>query len=128
MREVGHPLTSPGLDSDLSQGWDELKDEPDGEQDQRRYLHQRDEEDDEDQGEDPRPGEEQRVRAQDTGDRPARAYRRGGRRGVDQRLRVHGDQAGEDVEEGEPKAPESVLDVVAEDPEEEHVPGDVQET
>ena len=35
--------------------------------------------------------------------------------------------AADEVEHQEPEAPEAVLDVVAEDPQEQHVPGDVDQ-
>src|SRR3954468_15051008 len=124
MREVGNALIASRADRDLPEGWDELKDEPERQEDQRRYLNQRDEEDDEDQGEHPGAREEQRVRAQDARDRAAGADRRRRRSGIDQRLCIDRDQPRQDVEEEELQPSHSILDVVAEDPEEEHVPDD----
>ena len=55
MGEIGDSLAAARFDRDLAQRGDELEDEPDREQNQRRYLDERDEEDDEDQGQDPGP-------------------------------------------------------------------------
>ena len=106
----------------------ELEREPGGEEDHRRDL----DDEDEDERDDSREREEQEVRREDAGDRAARPDVR------DQRLvgraepeRDRGLRGGRGhscrkVEEEVAEAAERVLDVVPEDPEEEHVPDDVR--
>ena len=122
VREVGDSAVAGEVgDRGLADGRHELEQEPDSEHHVRRHLDQGDEEDDEDEGQHPRLWVQQRVAAQHPGHRPAGADRPDRRPGVEQRLRVDGDQPGQQVEEDEAGPAHRVLDVVAENPQEQHV-------
>src|SRR5688572_23315567 len=106
-----------------------LHDEVDAEEEAGR---EREDEDREDQRQHAALREEDEVGAEYRGDRPAGAEIRDRR--IDwaaeaeghRRLCRHREHASEDVEDDEPRPPERVLDVVPEDPEEEHVPQQVE--
>ena len=66
------------------------------------------------------------VRAHDRGDRPGGTDRRQGGRVLHEHVRRARDQAADDVEGGEGPVPQPVLDADREDPEEEHVPEEVE--
>src|SRR5206468_1930349 len=106
----------------------ELEDEPTAEEEERR---QRDDEE-ADEGEDAGRRQEEEVGAEDARDRAARTEigdtRRRHTRVVegDPGLCGRGGEARGEVPEEIAHPPERILDVVAEDPEEEHVPEDVE--
>ena len=101
----------------------QLEDEPDAEEEHRRHLA----EDEEDQRQHLRARQQHEVGAEHRRDRAARADVRDRRVGVaregerDEGLGRRRREAAEEVEEEEADLAERVLDVVAEDPEEEHV-------
>ena len=70
---------------------------------------------------------EHEIRAHDTGDRAAGANHRDDGVGRHERLPERGRNAAQQVEREEAPVAHAVFDVVAEDPEIEHVPADVQE-
>ena len=104
----------------------QLEHEPEAEHDDRRDVDELVEEAEEDQRRDPGPREEHEVGAEGRRDRAGRADRRDRRGRVDGDLRQAGERATEQVEAEEPDAAEAVLDVVAEDPQVEHVAEQVQ--
>jgi len=85
-----------------------------------------DEEDDRDQRRHPRFREQQQVGAEDSGDGTRGADRRHARGGVEERVGQRREEAAGDVEDEIAEVVEAVLDVVAEDPEVEHVAAEVQ--
>ena len=106
----------------------ELEAEPEAEEEEGRDL----DEEVQEQRQHARGRQEDEVGAENAGDRAARPEVRDGRVGI--RARPEGDDGlsrgrgdpGQQVEAEEADRPHRVLDVVAEDPEEEHVPDDVQ--
>ncbi len=99
---------------------------PERQVDDRRHLDHLDEEAEEEQGDDPRPRVEEEVGAEDSRDRARGAD--GGRHRPRAGEGVGGGrgEAGGEIEDGEAQMAETVLDVVAEDPEEEHVAEEVR--
>ena len=69
MGEEGNPAAE-GVAAQRGDPVDELQDEPEAEDDERRDLQQLVEESKEDQRKDSRPGEQRDVRAEGRGDRP----------------------------------------------------------
>src|SRR5262249_45676565 len=128
MRPVGNP---PRLleDEEAPLRAEPLEEEPDPDEDEGRDPRGREEDEDRDQGGDPRRRTEEDVGPDVARDRARGPDRRDlAARGVEVEEDVEGrggDSAGE-VEDEEPRPPESVLDVVAEDPEEPHVPDQVE--
>ena len=122
VRKEGHIR----LSTEAGVSLDELQSKPDAEHDPRRHVEDRKEEEDRDDREHTGARKEHDVGAEHAGDGAAGAD--GRRRGVD----VDGDlqcgrrQSADQVEDEEPEAAHGVLDVVAEDPEEQHVEDDVQ--
>ena len=114
------------IGAERGQPVDQLEHEPEAEDDDRRDVDELVEEAEEDERRDPRPREEHEVGAQRRRDRPGGADRRDRRGRVDGDLRQPGQRAAEQVEAEEPGPPEAVLDVVAEDPQVEHVAEQVQ--
>jgi hypothetical protein len=104
---------------------EQLQDEPHPQHDDRRERDERDDEE-EDQREDVPAREHHEVRAEDAGDGPGRAQVRHDAVRTDRDLRGARDDPGRQIEEGIAEPPEPVLDVVSEDPEEPHVPEDVE--
>ena len=108
----------------------DLERDPDPEEPDRRNLANEDDPE-EDHGQDAGAGEENEVRAEDTGDRAARADVRNARvtrvaePERDRRLERRGREPGQEVPDEEAHAAERVFDVVPEDPEKEHVAEDV---
>jgi hypothetical protein len=105
----------------------ELLQDPDAEEEERRQLENREEEDDEDDGHDPRAREQQQVTAEHAGHRAGRPDRRDRRVRINEDLTRVGGQAAQDVEHDELDRSHGVLDVVAEDPQEQHVAPEVQQ-
>ena len=103
--------------------FDELDHDEEADDDDGRQLHDGDEDPEEDEGADPRSWREDEVRAEHAGDRARRAEHRRRRH---EALPDRGDDPAEQIEEQVRCAPEPRLDVVAEDPEIEHVADDVQ--
>src|SRR3954451_8571214 len=118
--EEGHAPAAAGH-AEGGDAVDELEGEPQAQEDDRRALEELVEEAEEDERQHPSPRVQDDIRAEDRGDRPRRADH--GRRGVraDHHLRAGGHEAAEDVEEEEAEPAEAVLDVVAEDPQVQHV-------
>ena len=108
------------------QAVDQLEDEPEAEHDDRRDVDELVEEAEEDERRDPGTREEHEIGPERRRDRAGRADRRDGRGRVDGDLRQAGQRAAEQVEAEEPEPPEAVLDVVAEDPQVQHVAEQVQ--
>src|SRR5579864_3655555 len=114
-REAAVPDLEPDPDEQEPEGRD-LPDEDDPEGDERQHAGA---------------WEEHEVRAENARDRAARSDvrdarpRTGGEVERDDRLEGHGGDAGREVPGEEPDRADRVLDVVSEDPEEEHVPEDV---
>src|SRR5205807_7210352 len=109
----------------------ELERDPDPEEPDGRDLAQEEEEPEEDRRENACPREEEEIRTENRRDRAARADV-GDARGQDvpegerdEGLERRRREPADDVPEQEANLAERVLDVVAEDPEEEHVPDDV---
>ena len=118
--EERHPAA--GLDhAQRRQAVEQLEDEPEAEHDDRRDVDQLVEEAEEDQRRHPGPREEHEIRPERRRDRPGRADRRDRRGRVDGDLGEARERAAEQVEAEEPEPPEAILDVVAEDPQVEHV-------
>ena len=100
-------------EAELGESIDRLKHDEESDHDQRRQLHDRDEDPEEDERRDPRGGEHDDVRAEDPGDRAGRADHRFG---LHEALADRGHDPAQDVKDEVLAAPESLLDVVAEDP------------
>ena len=96
------------------------------EDDDRRHLEQLVEEAEEHERQDPGAGEQDDVRAQRRGDRARGADERDRRVRVDHDLRERRRDPADEVEQQERDRAEAVLDVVAEDPQEQHVAEQVQ--
>ena len=126
MGEEGDPALGAG-EAERAQPVDELEDEPESQNDDRRDLDQLVEETEEDERQDPRAGEQHEVRAKDRRDRPRGADHRDLGARVDRDLGKHGRDAAAEIEEQVAETPQSILDVVAEDPQVDEVPDDVDE-
>ena len=122
MREIGHVARAGG---GVSRGVHPLQDEPGTEHQPGRDAH-RDEEQERHQRPHLRPRVEHEVGAEHTGDRAGRPDERLNRGPVREREPVSRDIAAEHVEKQVGEPAEAVLDVVAEDDEEQHVPEQVQ--
>src|SRR3954467_14339305 len=127
-RRAGHEATDVGEERDVAGlrperrgAADQLEDEPVAEDHEGGHLEQLVEEPEEDERQDPGAGPEHEIHAEDGGDRP-RSSDEGRRRGrIDPDLGQRRRDAAEQVERQERHPAEAVLDVVAEDPEEQHV-------
>ena len=103
----------------------ELQQEPQAEEDERRDLDRREEDEQRQERHHARPREEEKVGAEDAGDRaggPEVGHRGGG---LEADLHGEGRRAARDVEQKVPAVTEGVLHVVPEDVEVEHVPQQV---
>src|SRR5215217_3915579 len=127
VREVRHAAAAlaDGVEVEIAE--EHLLQEPDSEDQQRRQLEDREEEHDEDHGHDPGAREEQDVAAENAGDRARGADVGHLRVGPDEDLQPRRGEAAEQVEGDELDAPHGVLDVVAEDPQEQHIAPEVQQ-
>src|SRR4051794_27897833 len=105
---------------------DELEDEPEAEHEQRRHLDELVEEAEEHQRQDPCPRIDHEVRPERGRNRPRRADQRHRRPGRDRNLGRGCGHAARQVKDEKQRPPHAVLDVVAEDPEIEHVPEQVE--
>src|SRR5438309_2871216 len=114
------------LDPERGDPVDQLEQEPEPEDDDGRHLEELVEEAEEDEREDPRPGVENEIGSEDGGDRPRCPDDRHLRRRRDRDLRQRGDSSAKQVEEQEADPAEAILDVVAEDPQVQHVADQVQ--
>src|SRR5439155_6271494 len=110
----------------------ELEHDPDAEEPDGGNLAEEDEEEEQEAGQHLCAREEHEVRAEDGSDRTARADVGDARvarvRELERDVGLNSgrDQPADQVPEQEADSSEGVLDVVPEDPEEEHVPADVQ--
>src|SRR6266540_1529789 len=104
---------------------EQLEDEPEPQEGDGRELDRGDEEED-DERVDTGMGEQDEVRAQDGGDGPGGPKVRDGGRGSDGELEARGCQAAQQVEDQVQPRFQPILDVVAEDPQVEHVAPDVE--
>ncbi len=110
-----------------------LEQDPDAEEEIGRYLTQEEDEHEEEQGDHARPREQEEIGAEHGRDGAARSEVRdlrvdGGAEGErHERLERGRSKAAQEVEDEVAQPAERVLDVVAEDPEEEHVPGQVED-
>ncbi len=98
----------------------ELDEEPDTQKEPRREEYGRDK-DDEHERANLRVREDKQIGSHDCGNRTAGSNRRDGRRGVGKQMHKGCCNASGDVEQEIPRMTEAVLDVVAEDPQEQHV-------
>src|SRR5579883_2709444 len=105
---------------------EKLADEPETDHDQRRYVNDREEEEEGKNNRDSGAGVGDHVCAEDACDRPARTNGWNGRVGCDQDLGKVSDDAARQVEEHVPQVAETVLNVVTEDPQKEHVAAEVE--
>ena len=124
MREVRDVLRRRmASDAKLGDSLDHLQDDEEADHDERGQLYDGDEYPEEHERRDARGRVHHQVRAQHAGD---------GARGADHRRRCDeslpdgGDDTAEEVEEQERQTAEGVFDVIAEDPEVQHVPEHVQ--
>ena len=122
--DVGHVRHAAGLltDGEGADAVDELEDGPHADGDDGRDRHQEPEDED---GHAVR-REQDDVGAQDAGDGAGRAEAGDDRARIDEDVRQAADDAGGNVEERVGQVADAVLDVVAEDPQEEHVAGEVE--
>ena len=104
---------------------DQVHEEPDPNH-QRGRDHQGDEEEERNQHLHDRAGEEQEIGAQHAGDRATGADHRDEVAAIDPDVRGRGEIAAEPIEEREAPAAQAVLNVIAEHPEEQHVPDEVE--
>src|SRR4029079_5941160 len=104
----------------------QLEHEPEAQEDDRRDLEQLVEEAEEHQGQDARAREKHDVHAERCRDRTGRADQRRGRLRVDDHLGQRRCDAADEVEDEERDPAKAILDVVAEDPQVQHVAEDVQ--
>src|SRR5215471_11357712 len=127
--EMGKPrdLSSfrPGRPGD--QAAQELDQEPEPQDEERGDADQADEEAHDDEGEDVGSRKKQQIGAEHPGHRPARSDHGDGRVRIERHLRERGDKARRQIEDQKSTVTQGVLDVVAEDPQVEHVAADVQE-
>ena len=100
---------------------DELRDDPQPEHEERRHRHHAAP----GQHVDPVAREHQQVAAEHAADRARRADGRNDRAAVEQDVRQARREPAREVEQHEPQVPEAMLDVVAENPEEQHVAAEV---
>src|SRR5439155_14634309 len=105
---------------------DELEDEPETQDEDRRDLDELVEEAQEHERQDPGARVQDEVRAERRGDRPRSADQRVRRVARDRHLGEAGDDAAQQVEAQEDDPAQAVLDVVAEDPQDEHVAQEMQ--
>jgi hypothetical protein len=126
VREVGDAAVRPRR-AEVEVAEEDLLDEPEAEDQQRRELDDRDEEDDEDQRHDAGGWEQDQVAAEHARDRPRGTDVRHGRVRPDRDLERRRGEPAEQVEDQELDRPHRVLDVVAEDPQEQHVAAEVQQ-
>src|SRR5215212_5012058 len=125
MREERH-LVLGRRRSERREAAQELQDEPQDQDDDRRHLDQLIEEAEEHQRQDARSRIQDEIGAEDRRDRAGRSDQRGAGRRVREDLAEGGHHPAGQVEQEEAKAAEAVLDVVAEDPQIEHVAAQVQ--
>ena len=120
------PPSAPARPSDAipSMSWSS---EPEAQDEHRRDLDQLVEEAEEDERQDPGPREQHEVRAEDRRDRARRADHRDLRRRVDQDLGQRPRRRRRRDRTRRTRRGRAVLDVVAEDPEIDHVAGDVDQ-
>src|SRR3954453_12300407 len=125
--DVGEERDPTGLhDAQRGEPVDELQDEPEAEHEDGGNVDELIEEAEEHERRDPSPREEDEVGAERCCDRARRTDRRDGRARVDGDLREAGEDPAEQVEAEEAGPPETILDVVAEDPQVEHVAEQVE--
>src|SRR3954470_11413874 len=124
-RRAGHEAADVGEERDVTRlrpercgAADELEHEPVAEDHEGRHLEQLVEDPEEDERQDPSAGPEDEVHAEDGGDRARCPHERCPRGRVDPDLGERRGHPAEQVERQERHAPEAVLDVVAEDPQE----------
>src|SRR5215212_8776408 len=123
--EVGDAAARPGR-VEVEVAEEQLLHEPEPEDDQGRQLEDREEEHDEDDRDNAGAREQQEVAAQHARDRPGRADVGDGGVRVHEHLQQRRGQASEQVEDHELDPAHRVFDVVAEDPQEQHVPAEVE--
>ena len=109
--------------AELGERVDDLQDDEKTDDDERGQLHDADEDPQEDEGRHARGRIHDEVRPEHARERTRRADHRLGR---DEPLADRGDDPAEEIEDQVWPAAQAVLHVVAEDPEIEHVPKDVQ--
>ena len=120
-------LRVPGGAREIRRAHPELHQEPEEKIEGGRHLDERKKEDERHQRDDAGARVEDEVAAEDPGDRAGGSDVRDRRRGIQHRLERRGGEPGGQVEEEVAEVPQRVLHVVAEDPEVEEVPGEVQE-
>src|SRR5579863_2031721 len=128
MSEPGDATTCGGGDAQALDARDELHEEPQRQEDQSRNLDETDEEAQEHESHDAGSWVQHEVGAEDPRDRSRGADRGYGRMRSSERLGEEGGVARKQVENHEASVAEAVLDVVAEDPEKQHVAEDVHPT
>src|SRR5262245_21333051 len=127
--EVGEPRDLPSFrrGRPADQPAQELNQEPEPQDEERRNADQADEEAHDDEGEDVGSRKEQQIGAEHPGHRPARSDHGDGRVRIERHLRERGDDARHQIEDQKSAVTQGVLDVVAEYPQVQHVAADVQE-
>src|SRR5215831_3133219 len=127
--QMGKPRDLPaiGPSRPCHQTAHELDEEPKPQNEDGRDPDQAYEEAHDDEGENIGPGEKKEIGAENSRHRPA-CSDHGNRRACTERHLCHGrDHAGDQEEDQEPAMSQRIFDVVAEDPQVEHVPTEVQE-
>jgi hypothetical protein len=104
---------------------EQLHEDPKPDHDHGRDVYEPPEEREAHEREDARVGEQEEIRAEDAGHRAAGADHRDVRARGGQRLRDRRRDARQEIEDEESPVPQRILDVVAEDPQIEHVADDV---
>src|SRR5439155_9394202 len=110
-------------EAELRESVDHLEHDEEADHDKGGKLQDRDEDSEEHECRHPGRGEHHDVRSEDSGDRPGRPDHG---LGLDESLTDRGDDPTKDVEDQVGSTPQAILDVIAEDPEIDHVPDDVQ--
>jgi hypothetical protein len=105
----------------------DLHQEPDAERDKRRHMHDRDEHAEENQRAHGGVRMQQHIGAEHTGDGAARAHHGNGRARVDRALHHGRSDPAQEIEDEVARVAHGVLDIVAEDPEEQHVHPEMHE-
>lgn len=126
VREVRDAAAITGL-PETREATEDLDDEPDPEHDPGRRAHGREEEPQWDERDDGGAWPQDDVGTEDAGDGAGRADDGDERRWVDDDVGESGSETGHDVEHDVANVPQTIFDVVPEDPQEEHVEAEMQD-
>ena len=118
MREEGHSTAG---SADTHAAAQHLHDEPEAQHQSGRHVHHARVDAERDHHQDLRAGEEQQIGAEHAGDRAACADHGHRRGGIGDGMAEHGEDAAQHIEDGKSDMPHRIFNIVAEDPQVQHV-------